>query len=95
MKMNCTKNIVLKIIVLKIIVLKTMDYKLVKQMLNTLDGIKSELLYLENMINREKERLQGQCEHDFYKTLEPDCHSSSWCYTCTKCDYWTFMKPSS
>lgn len=72
-----------------------MDYKLVKQMLNTLDGIKSEIRSLENIINREKERIQEKCDHDFYKTLEPDHHSSFWCYTCTKCEYWTFIKPLS
>lgn len=70
-----------------------MNYASVQQMLNTINYIKSEIQSLEKMIHREKELIQENCEHDFYKKLEPDYHSSSWCYLCTKCDYWTFIKP--
>lgn len=70
-----------------------MNYKSLQNMLNTLNTIRCEMESLEKMIQREKAQIQETCEHDFTKILESDYHKNSWCYTCIKCEYWTYIKP--
>lgn len=71
------------------------DYKMTIQYLeHQLDAARKHVRNLENTLKETIESYQNKCDHDFKLTRDYDGHTSKSCYTCTNCNYWTYMKPS-